>query len=43
MTKHGNLEPEEHVWSLEELKKSIIDSAEEHDRLMKQENQEDDK
>ena len=43
MVKHGNLEPEEHVWSLEELKKSIIDSAEEHDRLMKQENQEDDK
>ena len=43
MAKHGNLEPEEHVWSLEELKKSIIDSAEEHDRLMKQENQEDDK
>ena len=42
MTKHGNLEPEENVWSLDELKKSIIESAEEHDRLMKQENQEDD-
>ena len=43
MVKHGNLEPEENVWSLEELKKSIIESAEEHDRLMKQENSEDDK
>ncbi len=43
MVKHGNLEPEENVWSLDELKRSIIESAEEHDRLMKQENPEDDK
>ena len=43
MVKHGNLEPEENVWSLDELKRSIIESAEEHDRLMKQENLEDDK
>jgi len=41
MTKHGNLEPEENVWSLDELKKSIIESAEEHDRLMKKAYQED--
>ena len=41
MAKHGNLEPEENVWSLDELKKSIIESAEEHDRLMKKEYQED--
>ncbi len=41
MVKHGNLEPEENVWSLDELKKSIIESAEEHDRLMKKEYQED--
>ena len=41
MVKHGNLEPEENVWSLDELKKSIIESAEEHDRLMKNEYQED--
>ncbi len=40
MVKHGNLEPEENVWSLDELKKSIIESAEEHDRLMKENNQE---
>ena len=41
MAKHGNLEPEENVWSLDELKKSIIESAEEHDRLMKKVYQED--
>jgi hypothetical protein len=41
MVKHGNLEPEENVWSLDELKKSIIESAEEHDRLMKKAYQED--
>ena len=41
MVKLGNLEPEENVWSLDELKKSIIESAEEHDRLMKKEYQED--
>jgi len=41
MAKHGNLEPEENVWSLDELKKSIIESAEEHDRLMKKAYQED--
>ena len=40
MVKHGNLEPEENVWSLDELKKSIIESAEEHDRLLKKETQE---
>jgi len=42
MVKHGNLEPEENVWSLEELKRSIIESAEEHDRLLKKETQEND-
>ena len=41
MVKHGNLEPEENVWSLDELKKAIIESAEEHDRLMKKAYQED--
>ena len=41
MVKHGNLEPEENVWSLDELKKSIIESAEEHDRIMKKAYQED--
>ena len=41
MVKHGKLEPEENVWSLDELKKSIIESAEEHDRLMKKAYQED--
>ena len=41
MVKHGNLEPEENVWSLDELKRSIIESAEEHDRLMKKAYQED--
>ena len=42
MVKHGNLEPEENVWSLEELKRSIIERAEEHDRLLKKETQEND-
>ena len=42
MTKHGNLEPEENVRSLEELKRSIIESAEEHDRLLKKETLEND-
>ena len=42
MVKHGNLEPEENVWSLEELKRSIIESSEEHDRLLKKETQEND-
>ena len=41
MAKHGNLEPEQNVWSLDELKRSIIESAEEHDRLLKKEYQED--
>ena len=36
MVKHGNLEPEEHVWSLEELKKSIIESAEDYQRIIKE-------
>ena len=41
---HGNLEPEENVfsesepkWDIEEMKKAFIDNAKDYDRIMKKE------
>ena len=42
---HGNLEPEENVfstepkWDIEELKKAYLRNAEEYDKLMKKEDE----
>ena len=44
---HGNLEPEENVfdsepkWDIEDIKKAFIDNAEDYDRIMKKEKDDD--
>ena len=45
---HGNLEPEENVfssepeWDIEDIKKAFIDNAKDYDRIMKQQSEEKD-
>ena len=43
---HGNLEPEENVfssepeWDIEDIKKAFIDNAKDYDKIMKQQREE---